>query len=122
MLKVCYSVHTEAIGNGDCQYEETVRREEHTMISVFNRAVLFKDSDAVASAKVWSTLKKNNIEYEMKTIKNHSTIGRNVHYSMSMSIGSGGLGGSAFGDQMGYVYVIYVRKNDLSLAKKVCDL
>ena len=41
---------------------------------------------------------------------------------MSMSIGSGGLGGSAFGDQMGYVYVIYVRKNDLSLAKKVCDL
>ena len=28
------------------------------MISVFNRAVLFKDSDAIASAKVWSTLKK----------------------------------------------------------------
>ena len=107
---------------GDCQYEDTVRSEERTMISVFNRAVLFKDSDAIASAKVWSTLKKNNIEYEMKTIKNHSTIGRNVHYSMSMSIGSGGLGGSAFGDQMGYVYVIYVRKSDLSLAKKVCDL
>ena len=55
---LCYSVCIEAIGHSDCQYEETVRREEHTMISVFNRAVLFKDSDAVASAKVWSTLKK----------------------------------------------------------------
>ena len=97
-------------------------KEENKMISVFNRAGLFQDSDSVASAKVWSTLKKNNIEYEMKTIKNHSTFGRNLHYGMSMSIGGGGLGGSAFGDGMNYVYVIYVKKSDLPLAKKICDL
>ncbi len=92
------------------------------MITIFNRAVLFQDSDAIASADVWSALKKNNIEYEMKTLKNHSAFGRNIHYSMSRSIGSGGLGGAPFGDQMNYVYVIYVKKRDLRLAKKVCDL
>lgn len=92
------------------------------MITVFNRAVLFQDSDAIASANVWSTLKKNNIEYEMKTLKNHSSFGRNLHYSQSMSIGAGGLGGTPFGDGMNYVYVIYVRKSDLSYAKKICDL
>ena len=58
----------------------------------------------------------------MKTLSDHSTFGRNLHYRQSMSIGAGGLGGSPFGDQMNYVYVIYVRKNDLALAKKVCDL
>ena len=92
------------------------------MITVFNRAVLFQDSDAVASAKVWSTLDKNKIEYEMKTLKDHSTFGRNIHYSQSMSIGAGGLGGKPFGDEMHYVYVIYVKKSDLTLAKKVCNL
>ncbi len=92
------------------------------MITVLNRAVLFQDSDAIASAKVWSTLKQNNIEYEMKTVKNHSTFGRNLHHGMSMSIGAGGLGGKPFSDQMNYVYVIYVKKSDVALAKKVCDL
>ena len=96
--------------------------KERKMITIFNRAVLFQDSDAVASAKVWSTLEKNNIEYEMKTIKDHTTFGRNLHYSQSMSIGAGGLGGRPFGDKMNYVYVIYVKKSDLSSAKKVCGL
>ena len=92
------------------------------MITVFNRAVLFRDSDAVASAKVWSTLDKNRIEYEMKTLKDHTTFGRNLHYSQSMTIGAGGLGGKPFADQINYVYVIYVKKSDLSLAKKICNL
>lgn len=89
---------------------------------MFNRTVLFQDSDAKACAEVWSTLKKNRIEYEMKTISDHSTFGRNLHYRQSMSIGGGGMGGSPFGDTMNYVYVIYVKKKDLELARKVCGL
>ncbi len=92
------------------------------MITMFNRAVLFQDSDSKACAEVWSALKKHRIEYEMKTLSDHSTFGRNLHYKQSMSIGGGGLGGSPFGDTMNYVYVIYVKKSDLELAKKVCDL
>jgi hypothetical protein len=92
------------------------------MITVFNRALLFQDSDSKACAEVWSALKKNRIEYEMKTISNHSSFGRNLHYRQSMSIGGGGMGAAPFGDTMNYVYAIYVKKSDLALAKKVCNL
>ena len=68
------------------------------MITMFNRAVLFQDSDSKACAEVWSALKKHRIEYEMKTLSDHSTFGRNLHYKQSMSIGGGGLGGSPFGE------------------------
>ncbi len=92
------------------------------MIHMFNRALLFQDSDSKACADVWSTLKKNHIEYEMKTISNHTSFGRNLHYKQSMSIGGGGMGGTPFGDTMNYVYAIYVKKSDMALAKKVCGL
>ena len=92
------------------------------MIHMLNRAVLFQDSDSQACANVWSALKKNHIEYEMKTMTNHSTFGRNMHYKMGASKYAGGMPGSSFGDQMNYVYVIYVKKKDLALARKVCDL
>jgi hypothetical protein len=39
-----------------------------------------------------------------------------------MSIGGGGMGAAPFGDTMNYVYAIYVKKSDLALAKKVCNL
>ncbi len=92
------------------------------MINRFNRALLFQDSDSEACAKVWSTLKRYGIEYEMSTSTNVSVFGRNLHYRQSMSIGYGGLGTSAFGDHMNYVYSIYVRKKDLAKAKEICDL
>lgn len=92
------------------------------MINFLNRVQLFCDADSKAVAEVYSTLKKNRIEYEMKTLSDHSTFGRNLHYKQSMSIGGGGLGGSPFGDTMHYTYVIYVKKSDLERAKKVCGL
>lgn len=92
------------------------------MITFFNRAELFADSDSKAAAEVYSTLRKNHIEYEMKTLSDHSTFGRNLHYRQSFSIGGGGMGGAPFGDQMHYTYVIYVKKQDLERAKKVCSL
>ncbi len=92
------------------------------MIFFFNRAMLFSDSSAEASANVWSTLKKNGIEYEMKTLKSRSTIERNIHYTMGYSQYHGGMSGSSFGDKLSYVYVIYVKKKDLEGAKELCSL
>lgn len=92
------------------------------MINFLNRTQLFIDSDPKALANVYSTLKKNRIEYEVKTLSDHSTFGRNLHYRQSMSIGGGGLGGTPFGDEMHYSYVVYVKKSDLERAKKLCSL
>ncbi len=92
------------------------------MICIFNRAKLFSDCSAEASANIWSELKKNGIEYEMKTLKNRSTLERNIHYNMGYSQYHGGMSGSSFGDELGYVYIIYVKKKDLERAKELCSL
>ena len=84
---------------------------------------LFQDSSAEAAANVWSTLRANDIKYEMKTITNHTAFGRSRHYSNAMKLGMGGMGGNAYGgDGMQYVYVIKVKRKDLERAKEVCGL
>ena len=89
------------------------------MITIFNRKTVFKDSSAEAAAAVWSALKKNGIEYEMKTLKNHSSFGRNLHYNQARSYASGGMGAAPFADTMQYVYVIYVKAADEGRALKI---
>ena len=37
------------------------------MINVFNRKILFQDTNAEAAANVWSTLRENGIKYEVTT-------------------------------------------------------
>ena len=92
------------------------------MITVFNRVKLFTDASAEAAAKVWSTLRAKGIPYEMKTLQNHGTFGRNLHYRSSMSFGHGGLGAAPFADQILYTYVIYVRRKDEARAREICHL
>ena len=92
------------------------------MITVFNRAKLITDSNAEYIATIWSTLKKNGIPYEMKTLKNKSTFSRNLHYNQGISHYHGGMAGSNFADNMVYVYVIYVEKKNLARAKEVTGL
>ncbi len=87
------------------------------MINVFNRRKLFTDSSAEQSAKVWSRLEEHRIPYEMKTMRNHTAFGRNIHASMSMQVGAGGMGYDPFSDNMAYVYVIYVRRQDYDRAR-----
>lgn len=92
------------------------------MIWFGNRTELFKDENAEAAANVWSVLKANYIEYEMRTLKSQSTLARNLQYRQAMRFSGGGMGGSAFAEEVKYVYVIYVRKKDLERAKELCDL
>ena len=42
------------------------------MITIFNRAKLFADSNAEAAANVWTAFKANGIKYEMITKQNVS--------------------------------------------------
>ncbi len=87
------------------------------MINIFNRRKLFTDNSAEQSAKVWSRLKEHGIPYEMKTMRNHTTFGRNIHASMSMQVGAGGMGYDPFSDNMAYTYVIYVKNRDYNRAR-----
>ena len=94
------------------------------MITVFNRAKLFVDSNAEAAANVWSALKGNKIEYDMRTKQNVSTLRKNIQFRASIGAGSGygGMSASYFSDTPDYIYIIYVKKRDLEKAKKICDL
>ena len=94
------------------------------MITVFNRAKLFVDSNAEAAANGWSALKANKIEYDMRTKQNVSTLRKNIQFRASIGAGSGygGMSASYFSDTPDYIYIIYVKKRDLEKAKKICDL
>ena len=92
------------------------------MITVFNRAELFVDSDAEAAAKVRLALKENGIKYEMRTKQNVSTLRKSIQLRAATgpSSGYGGMSASHFMDTPNYIYTIYVKKQDLAKAKKVC--
>ena len=92
------------------------------MITFFNRRRLFVDSNAEAAARVWSVLKKNGIPYEMHTLRNHTTFGRNLHSSMAMNFNKGAWGHAPLADEILYTYVIYVRKRDYERARKIVHL
>ena len=93
------------------------------MITIFNRAVLFQDVSAEAAANVWSTLKANNIPYEMKTKTGQGPFHRQLQQNANMRFTMGGTPASALdGPQRQYLYIIYVRKSDLEKAKELCSL
>ena len=92
------------------------------MITVFNRKLLFTDTNAEAAANVWSALREANIPYEMKTLQNHTTFGKNLHYHQAAHWNAGGMGAAPYADNMSYVYKIFVRKSDYARAVKLCDL
>ena len=92
------------------------------MITVFNRKLLFTDCSGEAAANVWSALREANIPYEMKTLQNHTTFGKNLHYHQAAHWNAGGMGAAPYADSMGYVYKIFVRKSDYARAVKLCDL
>jgi hypothetical protein len=86
-------------------------------ITFFNRALLYSDTSAEETAKVWSALRKAGIEYEVCT----------KHNAGATSINSGRLGhskdlinsmwgGQYYGDT--YSYEVWVRKTDLAKAKE----
>ena len=94
------------------------------MITIFNRAKLFVDSNSEAAANVWSTLKANGIRYEMHTKQNVATLRKAIQFraSTGAASGYGGMSASHFMDTPDYIYTIYVKKRDLTKAKKLCHL
>lgn len=92
------------------------------MITVLNRKKLLTDSSSEAAAKATEALTAAGISYEMKTIQNHTALGKAIRAGAGVRASQGGMPASAFSDRIKYVYVIYVRKKDLERAKKVCHL
>lgn len=92
------------------------------MITIFNRSRLLADSSSETAAKVREALKAARIPYYMKTVQNHTGLGRAIHAGAGVGTYRGGMPASSFSDQMSYVYFIYVRKKDLARAKEICDI
>ncbi len=92
------------------------------MITILNRARLLADSSSEAAANVREKLKAAGIPYTMKTIQNHTALGKAIHSGAGVGAYRGGLPSSAFADQASYVYMIYVRRKDLEKAKEICHM
>jgi len=92
------------------------------MITVFNRKVLFQNTDAEAAAKVWSALKQNGIRYEMATKTHTSSVKRTLTQQHNIHYNAGGIPATWTEHPSAYLYIIYVHKNDYDRAKEVCDL
>ena len=91
------------------------------MVTILNRARLIADSSSETAAKVREALKAAGIPYFMKTVQNHTALGKAIHTRVGVGVYNGGMPSSSFSDQIGYVYMIYVRRKDLEKAKKIRD-
>ena len=105
------------------------------MINLLNRAVLFQGYDPENAAKVYSTLRKDGIEYKVSIsgkgpaspsvrIPRGGRTGSMAGGSATVSTyGSGGTPNSWMnGGASTNLYTIYVAKNNLEKAKEVCEL
>jgi len=92
------------------------------MINVFNRKILFQDTNAEAAANVWSTLRANKIKYEVATKTHSSSFKRMLTQRANIRFNMGGMPASMTEHQVDYLYIIYVNKNDYAKAKELCDL
>ena len=92
------------------------------MITILNRKRLLADSSSETAAKTREALKAAGIPYAMRTVQNHTALGKALHAGAGVGAFRGGMPASAFSDQINYVYMIYVHAKDLTKAKKVCRL
>ena len=92
------------------------------MITILNRKRLLADPSGEAAAKTREALKAAGIPYAMRTVQNHTALGKAIQSGAGVGAYRGGMPASAFTDQSSYVYMIYVRRKDLEKAKKVCQL
>ena len=92
------------------------------MITILNRVRLLADSSSEAAAKVREALRAAGIPYAMRTVQNHTALGKAIHSGAGVGAYRGGMPASAFSDQISYVYMIYVRRKDLAKAKEACHL
>jgi hypothetical protein len=92
------------------------------MINVLNRALLYKDTNSEATAKVWSALRKEGIEYAVDTKVNSAVTGKNKGH-LSQGVWPGlPINDRYSGNAASYIYEVWVRRTDLERAKEVCSL
>ena len=92
------------------------------MITILNRKRLLADSSGETAAKAREALKAAGIPYNMKTVQNHTALGKSIHAGAGVGAFRGGMPASSFSDQISYVYFIYVRKKDLEKARQICRI
>lgn len=92
------------------------------MITVFNRKVLYQNTDAQATAAVWSALRENGVKYEVRTRTHVSSFKRLLTQRSNMRFNMGGIPASWTDPQTDYMYVIYVSSADYARAKDICEL
>ena len=95
---------------------------DQAMITILNRSRLLADSSSETAAKTRETLKAAGIPYYMKTVQNHTALGKAIHAGVGVGAFRGGMPASSFSDQISYVYFIYVRRKDLDRAKQLCHI
>lgn len=91
------------------------------MITVFNRALLYQGADAEEAARIWSTLEKNGIKYEMKTKTGSDPMERQLKQRANINFMAGGVPASYMAEHKQYLYLIYVNKNDLTKAREILN-
>ena len=91
------------------------------MINVFNRRILFQDTNAEAAAAVWSKLREKNIRYEVATKTHSSSFKRMLTQRQNMRFNMGGIPANMMEHPAEYLYIIYVHKNDYERAKEIIN-
>lgn len=92
------------------------------MITVFNRALLYQNTDAQAVAAVWSTLRSNGIRYEVSTKTYVSSFRRMLTQQRNINLNAGGIPATWTEKPRDYLYKVYVSKKDFAKAQELCNL
>lgn len=86
------------------------------MITIFNRKMIYTDSSAQDRARVEQLLQAAGIPYTVKTLRNTSTFGMNMHNAM---LSRQTMAGHTHRDSVGpqtFVYQLFVAKKDADRA------
>ena len=92
------------------------------MITIFNKALLYRDTNSEAVAKVWSALRKEGIAYTVDTKVNAAVNGKNKGHLSQGIWPSLPVNDQYSGNAASYIYEVWVRRTDLEHAKEVCSL
>lgn len=92
------------------------------MITVFNRKRLYRNTDAVATAAVWSALRANGIPYEVHTSTGTSSFRRMFTQRSNMQFNMGGIPNNWMERPGNYLYTIFVKRRDYDRACEICEL
>ena len=69
------------------------------MITILNRKRLLADSSSETAAKTREALKAAGIPYAMRTVQNHTALGKALHAGAGVGAFRGGMPASAFSKQ-----------------------